>query len=140
MANELRAKTVKKAPLMVDMNKIYSIESSNNPNAYNHNSGARGLGQVTSVGLADYNQLNPKAPYKQEQLFDPVVNSQVSNWTMNQRIPQMLNAYSIPDTVENRLIAYNWGIGNLRKMTQGQAQLPLETSNYIKKYAQGGTK
>ena len=43
--------------------------------------------------------------------------------------------YDIPDTIENRLICYNWGIGNLRKKVRNRSNyLPKETINYIKKY------
>jgi hypothetical protein len=48
---------------------------------------------------------------------------------MNTRIPQMLKAYKIPDTIDNRLWAYNAGIGNVKK-----GRLPKETRNYIRKY------
>ena len=37
------------------------------------------------------------------------------------------------DTLENRLIVYNWGIGNFRKYQKGKKQLPKETADYIKK-------
>ena len=36
------------------------------------------------------------------------------------------------DSLDHVLIAYNWGIGNLRKYTSGQvSNLPRETANYI---------
>jgi hypothetical protein len=47
---------------------------------------------------------------------------------MNKRIPQMLKALKIEDTTRNRLIAYNWGVGNIGK------KLPKETEDYLKKY------
>jgi len=37
------------------------------------------------------------------------------------------------DSFENRLIAYNWGIGNFRKYQRGEKELPQETIDYIRK-------
>ena len=46
----------------------------------------------------------------------------------------MLNSYGMKDSMENRLAAYNWGIGNLKKFYAGEADMPDETANYITKY------
>jgi len=48
----------------------------------------------------------------------------------------MLEAYAIPVTVDNILIAYNWGIGNLSKLFRNERHksIPEETVNYLKKY------
>ena len=41
----------------------------------------------------------------------------------------------IEDNFKNRIIAYSWGIGNLRKYDAGEiTELPKETSDYIQKY------
>lgn len=128
MANAVRAKAV-----AIDMNKIFGIESSNNPAAYNKATNARGLGQITPVVLQEYNQMN-KTAYTPDDLFKGDINANMSNWYVNKRIPQMLTALNMPDTIENRLVAYNAGVGNLRKVLRGQMQLPAETANYIRKY------
>lgn len=120
-------------PADVDMQRIYQIESSGNPNAYNRKSQARGLGQVTPVALQEYNKMN-KAAVQPDQLFVPQVNHQISHWYMNKRVPQMLNAMGIQDTVDNRLAAYNAGAGSLRKVLRGQMDMPKETSDYLVKY------
>jgi hypothetical protein len=113
----------------IDMNKIFNIESSMNPKAENKKSGAIGLGQITPVVLKEWNNIN-KEKYSKNDLYDPKVNSKISDWYINKRIPEMLNYYKIPDNTKNRLIAYNAGISYLIK----NKKLPQETINYIKKY------
>lgn len=113
----------------VDTSKVFTIESSNNPKAYNKKSGAVGLGQIVDIALKDYNILNPKEQYTKEQLFDPKINTRVSTWMLEDRIPKMLKHFNIPITTENILWAYNAGIGNVVKGIK-----PQETVDYIEKY------
>ena len=89
--------------------------------------GARGIMQITQPALIDYNKYN-KTSYTMDDMYNPQVNSRVGVWYLGKRIPQMLSAYNVPDTVENRLWAYNAGIGNLTK-----GILPKETADYISK-------
>lgn len=112
----------------ISMDRIATIESSNNPNAYNQYSGAKGLYQITDICLQDYNQYHSNG-FTTKQLYDVNVNYTIANWYMNKRIPQLLRHYNQADTVENRLIAYNCGIGCVLK-----GKLPKETRDYIKKY------
>ena len=61
----------------------------------------------------------------------------VADWYVNQAIPQMIRVSKVSDTLEHRLIAYNWGIGNLRKwVREGEhyEKLPKETREYVRKY------
>lgn len=115
---------------MVDLNIIKQIESSGNPKAFNKRSEARGLYQITPVVLEEWNNLK-RIPFEEDDLFDPVINQLIADWYMNTRIPAMLKAYKLPDTLENRLWAYNAGIGRVRK-----GELPEETRRYIEKYKQ----
>ena len=108
--------------------RIIIIESSGNPLAYNKNSGAVGICQITQICLDDYNFYN-QTDIKLDELYNPELNKKVAEWYLNKRIPTMLNYYNIEDTVENRLFAYNAGIGKVKK-----GIMPLETKNYIKKY------
>jgi soluble lytic murein transglycosylase-like protein len=114
----------------VDMNKIYSIESSNNPQAHNKTSNAKGLGQITPIVLKEWNNFHPKDRHSDGDLFNADTNKKIASWYMNKRIPQMLKAKGLKDTPENRLVAYNAGISKVGKI------LPRETANYIKKYKQ----
>ncbi len=114
----------------VELGTVKFIESSNSPQAYNKITKARGLYQITPVCLTDYNSSH-SIHYTQEDLFNPKVNHRIANWYLNIRIPQLLNYYGIPDNTENRLIAYNWGIGNLVGWWK---RLPKETRGYLRKY------
>lgn len=113
----------------VDLAIIAWIESSNNPLAYNAKSGACGMYQITAICLTEYNRLNPGRKMTRKALFDPKKAILVSDWYVNRRIPQMLQAFRLPDTLDNRLWCYNAGIGLCRK-----GIMPKETKNYIKKY------
>ena len=119
----------------IDIQAIISIESSGNPHAYNAKSGAIGLMQITEICLDEFNAFAfADNIYGLGDLYNPPVNIMIGTWYINERIPQMLKHYRIEDTVENRLISYNFGIGNLRKYLKGEVKLPKETRNYIKKY------
>ena len=115
MSNGARANAVAQSPFVMDTNRIFQIESSKNPKAHNKATDARGLGQITPIALKDYNQNNPNNQFTADDLWNPDVNWHITNWTYNQRIPQMLKTYKIPDTVENRIRTYHDGIGNVLK-------------------------
>jgi soluble lytic murein transglycosylase-like protein len=114
------------------MDIIADIESGRNPKAYNASSGAIGYCQILTCGaLADYNNKFA-IKIKPEDLFYKTINLTVADWYMNTRIPEMLDYFEIEDTIDNRLAAYNFGIGNVKN----KKALPKETRNYIKKYHQ----
>lgn len=121
-------------PDLIDMLKIRQIESSNDPSAVNPRTGAIGFYQIMPKGkrgaLDEWNQFHPKQTYQDKDLYEPNINYNIANWYMNKRIPQMLKHYKIPDTLENRLASYNFGIGNVKS----GKELPTETTNYIRKY------
>jgi hypothetical protein len=114
----------------VDIAVIAQIESSNNPDAYNKNSGARGLCQITPIVLKEFNKITGKH-YTKDDLYIDQVNLLIADWYVNYRIPAMFKRLHIADSVRNRLIAYNWGVGHLKHMV---FLLPKETADYIKKY------
>lgn len=116
----------------VNINIVIQIESNGNPNAYNKKSGAIGLMQITPIVLEEYNKrkCHPKLYHiLTEDLYLPEVNSRVGSWYLNTRIPQMLKTYEISDTIDNRLWAYNAGIGRVK-----QGIKPRETRRYIERY------
>lgn len=117
-------------PEDMDMNKVFSIESSMNPKAYNKGAQAKGLGQITPIVLKEWNNFNPNKKYTSDELMDGNINTKISTWYMNKRIPQLLSHYKIEDTPDNRITAYNAGIGTL----VSKKPIPTETQNYIKKY------
>ena len=140
----------------IDINTIIFLESSGNPNAYNPNSGCIGLMGINPKGaLADWNEYQPfyiyqsshpfdgelkakkninREIYNSNDLYNPEVNVKIGTIYINERIPQMLKAYGIEDTVTARLFCYNAGIGNYRKYLKGEIKMPEETRKYIAKY------
>jgi len=112
----------------IDMGAIATIESSNNPNAYNKRSGAIGMYQVTDICRRDYNQFH-KEQIKKMDLYNERVNRQVSEWYFDVRLPQLLKHYGKGVNLENLLWAYNAGAKKVR-----DGIMPEETRNYIIKY------
>jgi hypothetical protein len=123
----------------MDMDIIAQIESSGNPNAYNERTNAVGLYQITLPALRDYNMAHIRSGYDLEEMYEPEKAYKVANWYMNNKIPRYLRHYNIEDTIENRIIAWNWGIGNLyryhRQLRKCNVDsIPKETTNFIIKY------
>jgi soluble lytic murein transglycosylase-like protein len=125
------------AEVEINIPVIIQIESSGNPYAISKD-GCIGLMQISQSVIDEFNERYSKQEYYyvKGELFDYCNNVKIGSWYIQQRIPQMLNRIGIPDTVDNRIIAYNWGIGNLYKYFKGEKHLPRETLNYIKKYHQ----
>jgi len=115
---------------IIDMDRIQSIESSGDPNAFNQKSKARGLYQITPIVVEEWNNYHPKEKHTVDDLFDPKTNYKMANWYMNDRIPQMLRAYGKEDNLNNRLVSYNAGISYVKD----SRPLPQETKDYIRKY------
>jgi len=115
----------------INMEAIKQIESSGNPRAWNKKEDGRGLYQVGPAVLKEWNDSHPAQQYKSDDLWDAITNKKLAFWYMNIRIPQMLRAYGIKDTKENRIIAYNAGI---RYLTQ-KKPIPQTTRKYLAKYA-----
>ena len=107
---------------------ISQIESSNNPQAYNSATSAYGLYQITKPCLMDYLACHNDR-FTLKDMFDPIKSRKVADFYLNRKIPKYLSHYVIEDTTDNRLWAYNAGIGNVVR-----GILPDETKNYIKKY------
>lgn len=105
---------------------IVEIESSNNPNAYNARSGARGLFQITPICLKHFNDVHGTS-YSSEDLFQPLVNEKIALWYLD-----WLSKRCATD--EEVLISYNFGYGNMQKWKVGKIQLPQETKEYLLKY------
>jgi len=115
------------------LNALIQVESSGNPRAFNPNSQARGLTQITPVAWEDLTMHHPDVygnlNYEQD-IFKPEVAKRAGTDYLNV-LQKYLRAYKIPVTMENVLAAYNWGVGNLKK--QGMEKAPKETRDYIQK-------
>lgn len=124
----------------INLDIIADIESSHEPLAYNRKSGATGEYQIKPIVLKDYNANNDDGyhyKYSIDDMYNPTYARLVSGWYINYQIPLYINRMKIPDTPMTRLIAYNFGIGNLRhwfKHGSHWNRLPLETRNYIRRY------
>lgn len=115
----------------VNLDIIAQIESSGDPRAYNPNTDARGLYQITPICLKEYNNHHRNSPIlSANALFCPEISRKVAEWYLTVRIPQMLSYYHKSNTVRNCIIAYNAGIRAVVK-----SYLPEETEQYLKKYA-----
>jgi len=124
----------------IDMDAIATIESSNNPKAFNEQSGARGLYQITPLCLKHYNQavdekpIIPKRHWNCNKSGEYCVYSYTGigekpgyseNYTKDDLFELGINKaianwyfgwlYDRTWTIKDTLIAYNWGIGNWRK-------------------------
>jgi len=116
----------------IDLKKIAMIESSNNPLAHNKRDDSRGLYQITKIALEDFNNYHSHK-YTMDDLWSPEINLEIADWFINHRIPSMLKHYGKPDTVDNRLIAWNAGI---RYVVTGKPIPPI-TRQYLVKYRGG---
>ena len=120
---------------MIDINAIIQIESSGNPYAVSKDN-CIGLMQISEAVRQEYNyNKTPSQMMSKHDLFCPAYNVGIGVWYINIRISQLLRTYHLPDTVENRLIAYHDGIGNLVKYRQGKRNLGPAMKGYLKKYA-----
>ena len=105
---------------------IIQAESSGNPEAVSP-VGATGLMQIMQPALTEYNQYK-NAEWTMHDMLNPKKNVRVGTWYFNERIPQMLRHFGVEDTPENRLWAYNAGIG---RVVEGIK--PKETVDYIQR-------
>jgi len=127
-----------KASPQINISKIASIESSNNPKAENKRSGARGLLQITKPTWEEMTR-KMNVQWSWEEAFDSNKNRKVGSYYLNIEIPRLLKHYNLEDNLENRLAAYNWGVGNLKGNNGvGGSKLPEETKSYIAKYKKMG--
>lgn len=132
-----------KPSVKIDVNKIISIESNGNSQAVNNGSGASGAMQIMAPTWKEIvNKLGhgsePDWSFEQGK-FDKAKNIAVGSYYMNVEIPRLLKSFSVPDTVETRLAAYNWGISGLQNAYQSKGDqwltaAPQETQDYVKKY------
>lgn len=122
----------------IDVKKIIQMESSGRANAES-GVGAAGLMQVMPATWEDIAGKIGQFQGFDKWKFDEKANVAIGSYYMNTEIPRLLKSSGLPDTVDTRLAAYNYGVGNLKKIYQKhgkdwKAHLPSETANYLKKY------
>lgn len=125
----------------IDLNKIWEMESSKgtDPNMGKSGAGARGHFQFMEKTWNDMIQRMGKDWDWYNDSMDFEKSKAVADFYLNKRIPQMLDYYDITDNVDNRLGAYNWGIGVLLKKwnefgEDWKQYAPEETQGYLTKY------
>lgn len=107
---------------------IVQIESSFNPDALGDGGRSFGLMQIMRGGaLSDY-EKQKGVTISDKQAFDIDTNLKIGTWYLGERIPEFLSRYGHDHTIENVVIAYNAGIGNLNK-----GIVPAGTKHYLKK-------
>lgn len=126
------ADTPEMSPVTIDIDAIAQIESGGNARAV----GAYGERGVCQIQEATWNEWVERMgeSWSFDEAFDPDKNLAVANYGMNTRIPQMLDAYQISDTVAHRLICYNWGIGNLVHADRHECDWPESVERYVRRY------
>jgi len=127
----------------IDLDRIWQIESSRgtDPDMGRSESGARGHFQFMKPTWNEMVKLMGKDWDWWNDSMDYEKSRQVADFYFNKRIPEMLNAYNITDTIETRIGAYSWGIGYLRKTWEKYGEnwlnappTPTETQDYVVKY------
>lgn len=126
----------------INLTKIYEIESSSgkNPSIKKPNkAGALGHFQFLKETWDECVSLMGKKWSWKKGALDFNKSKQVANFYFNKRIPDLLKSFQIPDTIETRLAAYNWGIGSLNQAYKKHGDNWInhtnqETSQYIKLY------
>lgn len=117
----------------VDLDKIAMIESSGIATKYNPKSNAVGKYQITLPCLKDYNLAHLRSGYSHDEMYDPIKARKVADWYF-EALGRYLKAFGLEDTLTNRLMAYNWGIGNVRRHYTEGLEIPKETRDYLVKY------
>lgn len=95
--------------ISIDLHAIAQIESSGRASAVGDGGKALGMYQLHQGVITDYNRAH-NARIKHQDALEPKIGLMVASWYLNTKIPQYLAHYRLPDTLENRLTAYNQGI------------------------------
>ncbi|MEP3228771.1 MAG: transglycosylase SLT domain-containing protein [Reichenbachiella sp.] len=119
---------------------VIKIESAFNVNAERQESGGRysmGLMQVLRGGGAvdEYEKIYGQK--SDEFFYNWKNNIKVGSWYLGEKIGSYLDRFKHDHTVENYVIAYNAGIGNLNKYKK-TGSLPSYTKKYLEKMQSNG--
>ena len=108
---------------------IAFVESSNNPNAINSKTGARGLFQFMPIGWKDVVENYPSKYGGYADFEKHSLNPEISRDFAKALIELNTKRLKGNATIKNILASYNWGIGNVLE----GGKMPLETRQYIQK-------
>ena len=110
---------------------VIQIESNYDINALKQESNGRysiGLMQILRGGAIDVYERLKRVTKDDNFYYEPKNNIDVGSWYLGERIPYLLNHYKHQKTLDNLIICYNAGIGNLNK-----GHTPISTKEYISK-------
>lgn len=102
----------------VNMSALRQIESGGDSGAIGDHGKALGAFQIHKAVIDDFNAKASNKllqPLSHKDVLRPEIGEIVANWYINQRIPRMLRAFGLQDSLENRLTAYNMGIKAVKK-------------------------
>ena len=105
------------------------VESSNNPNAINKKSGARGAYQFREIAWKDVVQNYPSSMGKYSDYEKNSMDRGISREFAKRLMELNAKRLGKKANLDNVLASYNYGIGNVRK----GHPIPPETVEYIKK-------
>lgn len=91
--------------------------------------------QIQEGVVRDFNRREGEN-YSHGDMRDFQKAGRVASWYLNDEIPRMLEHFRIVDTWENRIIAYNAGIGRAVQINRKGAKIPPVTMRYIEKYSE----
>ena len=111
---ERRRERFAEVGVRIDINRVAEIESSGDPSATGV-AGERGLCQLMPGTWADVT-TEMGVEWDFDEAFDPRKNLAVADWYLARTIPRYLKYYGIPDTTSARMAAYNYGIGNIKRL------------------------
>jgi len=109
------------------MRAFATVESNNNPKAYNKISNARGLYQITPICHKDVTErIAPYLDGNLNDLFDPIYNTEIAT----AYIYWLSCSFRRLDYV---IIAYHWGYGNAIKWDGKTRSLPNSVADYYQR-------
>ena len=114
----------------IDLRAIAKIESAGcKAPCIGDNGKAIGIYQIHKGVVADFNRIGPRRSLQPLSHLDMKSDKEagiVADWYLNVEIPRLLKHYGLPDSLDNRLTAYNMGIGRVKEGKRA--------SKYIAKY------
>lgn len=112
----------------VDLDRIATIESSNNPDAIGDMGRSVGLYQISQGLLKDFNKAH-KTDYYHVEMRSPDQAERVARWAFSAHFPAILRAMGKKVTTERLIVCWNAGCGALDR-----ERIPPTTRKYLRKY------
>ena len=124
------AVNVQASDVVVDLNKIKMIESSNCRDLYGRYEHARGCYQITQIVVDEWNNFHKGESYVLDDMLDEAKAKGVADWYLHVRIPQMIRYFNKEVTIRNIIISWNAGISYVAY----DKPIPRITKLFLTKY------